>query len=246
MSKAQPLNRPLRAAVYATAACAALASSAAADQRRPVTPEEQVWHAVGRINQGNGAFCTGALIAPDLVITAAHCLFSPRTGRRLQPSSVHFSAGWAFGEDVAHRLGAALAQSPLFDPGAAPTPGVMSTDIALVRLDKPIPPDLVAPLPLAPPQSGDVDALVVSYARDRAHLASIERCRAEFPTRPQRPALATCASIEGASGAPLLVRTDGGWAVAAVISGRQGEGPQAHAVATPLQPEINLLKDLLE
>ena len=32
------------------------------------------WEAVGRLNIGGTGFCTGALIAPDLVLTAAHSL----------------------------------------------------------------------------------------------------------------------------------------------------------------------------
>ena len=32
------------------------------------------WEAVGRINIGRSAFCTGTLISPVLVLTAAHCL----------------------------------------------------------------------------------------------------------------------------------------------------------------------------
>lgn len=246
MSRAPLPFRTIRRILLAIATSAFLGGGAAADERRPVTPEEREWRAVGRINQGNGAFCTGALIGPDLVITAAHCLYHPRTGRRLRPGSVHFVAGWAKGEAVAHRLGAAIAQSPVFDPGAAPTPGVMASDLALVRLQSPIPESLVAPLPLAPPQSGEVAAVVVSYSRDRAHLASFERCRATFPVQSHRPALAGCASIEGASGAPLLVKTPGGYAIAAVISGRQGQGASARAVATPLHPELNLLRSMLD
>lgn len=223
-----------------------MALGAFADERRPVSTDETVWRAVGRINQGNGGFCTGALIAPDLVVTAAHCLYHPITGRRLNPNSVHFVAGWAKGEAIAHRRGARIAQSPIFDPGARPTPEVMSADLAVIRIEPPIPADLIAPLPVTAAAPGEVAALVVSYARDRAHLASVERCRAAFPSRRQRPVLANCASVEGASGAPLLLKTPSGYAVAAVISGRQGDGASARAVATPLHPSLNLLKNLLE
>lgn len=234
-----------RRVCLAAVALALVSLSVVADQRRPVDPGEEAWRAVGRINQGNGAFCTGVLIAPDLVVTAAHCLYHPRTGRRLQASAVHFVAGWADGRAAAHRFGAKIAQSPLFDPGAPPSLTAMSTDIALVRLSSPVPAE-IAPLPLAPPQRGERPALVVSYARDRPHLASMEPCLADFPDSARRPVLAGCASVEGASGAPLLVETPAGYAVAAVISGRMGEGDGAMAVAAPLHPSLKLLSDLLE
>ncbi|MGB7242579.1 MAG: trypsin-like serine protease [Sulfitobacter sp.] len=34
------------------------------------------WEAVGRLDTKNGGFCTGTLIAPDLVLTAAHCVMT--------------------------------------------------------------------------------------------------------------------------------------------------------------------------
>ena len=38
------------------------------------------WAAVGRIDLGSKGFCSGTLIAPDVVLTAAHCLYDKATG----------------------------------------------------------------------------------------------------------------------------------------------------------------------
>ncbi len=61
------------------------------------------WDAVGRLNLGTRGFCTGALIAPNLVLTAGHCLFDKESGARIDITTMEFLAGWRNGRAAAYR-----------------------------------------------------------------------------------------------------------------------------------------------
>lgn len=60
------------------------------------------WEAVGRVEIDGRGYCTGVLVAADLVLTAAHCL-SSADGTLAAPATLRFRAGL--------RDGVALAES---------------------------------------------------------------------------------------------------------------------------------------
>src|SRR5215467_5174756 len=68
------------------------------DPRVRLDPERAPWRGLGKLQATAGnlhASCTGALIGPTTVLTAAHCLFNLRTQRYFPPSSLHFLLGFA-------------------------------------------------------------------------------------------------------------------------------------------------------
>ena len=80
--------------------------------------EAAAWEAVGRLNIGGTGFCTGALIAPDMVLTAAHCLFDKASGARIDHSTIEFLAGWRNGRASAYRYVRRALVHPDYDFGA--------------------------------------------------------------------------------------------------------------------------------
>ncbi len=245
---AAPQSGPLRrlARAVTIAALVTLAGAAAAQERRMLDADEAVpFRGVGRLNVAGARFCTATLVAPDEALTAAHCLFHPRTRAPVPASELRFVAGLRLGETAAVRRVAEAAVHPDFRfDGAADLAGVQA-DLALLRLARPVPAD--AATPIGPggfaPDGGPLT--IVSYARDRAQAPSIEAPCGVVATFGAGAAL-DCTVNFGASGAPVLQGEGAGVHLVGVVSAMglaDGRDVTLVALAEPALARLRALLD---
>ena len=202
------------------------------------------WQAVGRLDWQDGGYCTGTLIAPDLVLTAAHCVFDPDSGVAVSPEKMRFRAGVTDGKAAADRGVAQIVAHKGFTPGTPMSRDNVRHDIALVRLDSPVPTSLLAPFAVHRGSIENGPVSVVSYGRGRSDdLSRQNQC--QVIEHVARILIMDCDVTFGSSGAPVFTHLNGRGRILSVVSGMGQYQGRKVAFGMELGPVLTELKSAL-
>lgn len=198
------------------------------------------WEGVGRLDFGPDGFCTAALVAAEIVLTAAHCVHDDRTGALLPMTAMTFRPGLRHGRAEAHRGVRRVVVHPGYHTGGTDRLDRVGADLALLELDRPVRLGHVRPFRTRLGIGRGERVEVVSYAKDRADAPSLQSSCAVID-RDADVLVLDCEVDFGASGAPVFALTGGEMRIVSVISAKADLRDRPVALAASVEGEVEAL-----
>jgi len=199
------------------------------DNRLPVNGTHSPWQAIGKIDTAGLFLCTGVLIDPNHVLTAAHCIWNRNTDEAIRAEDLGFVAGYHREYYMAERGIKSIRHSPSysFKHRTQPSLKQLSSDWAVLELTSPI--NNIKSIPLSGLSAQNLvstkkqrSITQAGFSGDREYiLTADQQCRITKRYKNIELVGHNCDATKGDSGSPLLIRTNKGFQVVALHVGTQ-------------------------
>jgi protease YdgD len=200
------------------------------DNRVIVVDEGRPWDAIGQVNIAGyrtSSACTGTLVAPNLVISAAHCVMDPWKKTPFLLRNIHFLAGVRGAKNKGHALAKCLRFLEGYVyvppekilptmPAQRVTAQALLKDVVAIVLDESL---AVDPAPLAEGvvRQPGLPLVHAAYGADRRFALSAH-FNCNLMADVGRPFWVNdCDTHPGSSGGPLFLKVDGALRLAAIM-----------------------------
>ena len=161
------------------------------------------WSSVGKIYNSSGAGCTGSLVGPGKVLTAAHCIFNARTRHFIRPELIHFLLGYEGGRYRSHYIVAHYEIGPGYD--AAAMTKAQASDWAVLTIST-LGNDNFQPIYLANDLALEsAEIMLPGFAQDHAFAMTADtNCHIVGTYDSRSLMVSDCVALPGDSGAPII------------------------------------------
>jgi protease YdgD len=190
------------------------------DDRKAINQLTAPWTAIGQVNVSGyrqTKRCTGTLIASNVVLTAAHCIMDPWRRKPFPNHQIHFLAGVRGSDWLGHSTAKCVC-FPLDYGYGGSRKAAPRRDVALIVLKDELHDINPLKISVADARSAGMSLVHASYAADRRYrLTAHSGCH--LLSHDQGLWLTDCDTHPASSGGPVLLQTEDGLRLAAIMVG---------------------------